>query len=131
MDPIVCHPACFVKQGKSGGSIDTTDQRKGKGRSGERLMGTTAYGGKGQGKGKGGKEGRIGQGGRGRTQGGERPMGTTAYGGKGSMGSTANGDTPQGNVGGFWHDAMGLLFSSAAGGAYWPIAIRCPALPFP
>ena len=64
-----------VKQGKSGGSIGTTDQGNGKGRSGERRMGTTAYGGKGQGKGKGGREGRLGQGGRGRSQGGERPMG--------------------------------------------------------
>jgi len=25
----------------------------------------------------------------------------------------------------------GLVFSSAAGGAHWPIAIRCPSLPFP
>ena len=41
-----------VKQGKSGGSVGTTDQGNGKGRSGERPMGTTAYGGKGQGKGK-------------------------------------------------------------------------------
>ena len=40
-----------VKQGKSGGSVGTTDQRKGKGRSGERPLGTTAYGGKGQGNG--------------------------------------------------------------------------------
>ena len=45
-------------------------------------MGTTAYGGKGQGKGNRNREGRLVQGGRGRTQGGERPMGTTAYGGK-------------------------------------------------
>ena len=44
-----------------------------------------AYGGKGQVKGKGSREGRIGQRGGGR-QGGERPMGTTAYGGKGSKG---------------------------------------------
>jgi hypothetical protein len=30
------------------------------------------------------------------------------------------------------HVAIGVLFSSAAGGAYWPIAIRCPSLgPFP
>ena len=75
-----------MKQGKSGGSVSTTDQGNGKGRSGEKLMGTTAYGGKGQGKGKGSREGRIGQGGRGRSQGGEKPMGTTAYGGKGSKG---------------------------------------------
>ena len=27
--------------------------------------------------------------------------------------------------GGFWHDAFGVTISSAAGGAYWPIAIRC------
>ena len=27
--------------------------------------------------------------------------------------------------------AMDLLFLSAAGGAYWPIAICCPSLPFP
>ena len=38
-------------------------------RSGERPMDTTAYGGKGQGKGKGSREGRLGQGGRGRSQG--------------------------------------------------------------
>ena len=81
-----------VKQGKSGGSVGTTDQGNGKGRSGERPMGTTAYGGKGQGKGKGSREGRIGQGGRGRSQGDERPMGTTAYGGQGSKGRAANGD---------------------------------------
>ena len=48
-----------VKQGRSRGSVGTTDQRKGKGRSGERPMGTTADGGKGQGKGKGSKEGKI------------------------------------------------------------------------
>ena len=37
-----------------------------------------------------------------------------------------------GGVRGFWHDAMGVMISSAAGGAYWPIAIRCPSLgPFP
>ena len=33
--------------------------------------------------------------------------------------------------GGVWHVAIDLLFSSAAGGAYWPIAIGCPSLPFP
>ena len=76
-----------VKQGKSGGSVGTTDQGNGKGRSGVRLMGTAAYGGKGQGKGKGRGDGRLGQGGRGRSKGGEKPMGTTAYGGKGSKGS--------------------------------------------
>ena len=81
-----------VKQGKSRGSIGTTNQGNGKGRSGERPMGTTAYGGKGQGKGKGRGEGRLGQGGRGRSKCGERPMGTTAYGGKGSKGRAANGD---------------------------------------
>ena len=85
-----------VKRGKSGGSVGTTDQGNGKGRSGERPMGTTAYGGKGQGKGKGSREGRLGQGGRGRSQGGERPMGTTACGGKGSKGRAANGDRPVG-----------------------------------
>ena len=27
---------------------------------------------------------------------------------------------------------MGVLFLSAAGGAYWPVAVRCPSLgPFP
>ena len=25
----------------------------------------------------------------------------------------------------------GIVFSSAAGGAHWPIAIRCPSHPFP
>ena len=53
-----------VKLGKSRGSVGTTDQGKEKGRSGERPMGTTGYGGKGQGKGKGSREGRIGKGGR-------------------------------------------------------------------
>ena len=85
-----------VKQGKSGGSVGTTDQGKGKGRSVVRPMGTTAYGWKGQGKGKGRAEGRLGQGGRGRSKGGEKPMGTTAYGGKGSKGRAANGDRPVG-----------------------------------
>ena len=85
-----------VKQGKSGGSVGTTDQGKGKGRSVVRPMGTAAYGGKGQGKGKGRGEGRLGQGGRGRSKGGENPMGTTAYGGKGSKGRAANGDRPVG-----------------------------------
>ena len=66
---------------------------------GERPMGTTAYGGKGQGKGKGSREGKIGQGGRGRTQGGERPMGTTACGGKRCKGRAANGDRPIGAAG--------------------------------
>ena len=59
-------------------------------------MVTTAYGGKGQGKGKGSREGRLGREGRGRSQGGERLMGTTAYGGKGSKGRVANGDRPVG-----------------------------------
>ena len=63
-----------VKQGKSGGSVGTTDQ----------------------GKGKGSREGKTGQGGGGRTRGGERPGGTTAYGGKGSKGRAANGDRPIG-----------------------------------
>ena len=58
-----------VKQGKSGGSVGTTDQGNGKGRSVVRPMGTAAYGGKGQGKGKGRGEGRLGQGGRGRSKG--------------------------------------------------------------
>ena len=49
-----------VKRGKSGGSVGTTDQGNGKGRSGERPMGTTAYGGNGQGQGKGSREGRLG-----------------------------------------------------------------------
>ena len=79
-----------------GGSIGTTDQGNGKGRSGGRPMDTMAYGGKGQGKGKGRGEGQLGQGGRGRTQGGEKPMGTTADGGKGSKGRAANGDRPIG-----------------------------------
>ena len=85
-----------VKQGKSGGSVGTTDQGKGKGRSVVRPMGTTAYRGKGQGKGKGRGEGRLGQGGRGRSKGGEKPMGTTADGGKGSKGRAVNGDRPVG-----------------------------------
>ena len=80
------------EKGKSGGSVGTTDQGKGKGRSGVRPMGTAAYGWKGQGKGKGRGEGRLGQGGRGRSKGGEKPMGTTAYGGKGSKGRAANCD---------------------------------------
>ena len=61
-----------------------------------RPMGTAAYGGKGQGKGNGREEGRLGQGGRGRSKGGEKPMGTTAYGGKGSKGRAVNGDRPVG-----------------------------------
>ena len=85
-----------VKQGKSGGSVGTTDQGKGKGRSVVRPMGTVAYRGKGQGKAKGRGEGRLGQGGRGRSKGGEKLMGTTAYGGKGSKGRAANGDRPVG-----------------------------------
>ena len=63
-----------------------------------RLMGTAAYGGKGQGKGKGRGEGRLGHGGRGRSKGGEKPMGTTAYGGKGSKGRAANGGRPIGTA---------------------------------
>ena len=85
-----------VKHGKSGGSVGTTDQGKGKGRSGVRPMGTVAYRGKGQGKGKGRGKGRLGQGGRGRSKGGEKLMGTTADGGKGSKGRAANGDRPVG-----------------------------------
>ena len=50
-----------VKQGKSGGSVGTTDQGNGKGRSVVRPMGTAAYRGKGQGKGKGRGEGRSGK----------------------------------------------------------------------
>ena len=49
-----------------------------------------------QGKGKWGREGRLGQGGTRRTQGGERLVGTTADGGKGSKGRAANGDRPIG-----------------------------------
>ena len=35
-----------------------------------------------------------------------------------------------------WYEGVlarshGLVFSSAAGGAHWQIAIRCPSLPFP
>ena len=86
------------KEGKSGGSVGTTDQGNGKGRSVVRPMGTAAYGGKGQGKGKGRGEGRLGQGGRGRSKDGEKPMGTTAYGGKGSKGRAANRDRPVGAV---------------------------------
>ena len=63
--------------------------------SGKRPMDTTAYGGKGQGKGKGSREGRIGQRRRG-MQGGERPMGTTTYGSKGPKGKAANGNRPIG-----------------------------------
>ena len=85
-----------VKQGKSGCSVGTTDQGKGKGRSVVRPMNTVAYRGKGQGAGKGRGEGRLGQGGRVRTKGGEKLMGTTAYGGKGSKGRAANGDRPVG-----------------------------------
>ena len=77
-------------------ALRTTDQGNGKGKSGVRPMGTAAYGGKGQGTGKGWGEGRFGQGGRGRSQGGEKPMGTTAYGGEGSKGRAANGDRPVG-----------------------------------
>ena len=88
-----------VKQGKSGGSVGTTDQGNGKGRSVGRPMGMAAYGGKGQGKGKGRGEGRLGQGGRGRSKGGEKPMGTTACGEKGSKGRAANGDRPVGAAG--------------------------------
>ena len=47
-----------------------------------------------QGKGKGSREGKIGQGGRGRTQG--RPRGTTACGGRGSKGRAVDGDRPIG-----------------------------------
>ena len=43
-------------------------------------------------------EGKIDQGGRGRTQGGERPMGATAYGGKGSKGRAVGRDRPIGAV---------------------------------
>ena len=85
-----------MKQAKSGGSVGTTDQGNGKGRSGVRPMGTAAYGGKGQGKGKGRAEGQLGQGGRGRSQGEKKPMGTAAYGGKGSKGRAVNGDRPVG-----------------------------------
>ena len=66
------------------------------------------------------------------------------WGGGGGDNPDSNGDrgltSPGGGGGrqvvegerGFWHDAMGVLFSSAAGDAYWPITIRCPSLgPFP
>ena len=33
--------------------------------------------------------------------------------------------------GGVLARSHGLVFSSAAGGAHWQIAIRCPSLPFP
>ena len=46
--------------------------------------------------GKGSREGKIGQGERGRTQGGKRLMGNAACGGKGSKGRDANGDRPMG-----------------------------------
>ena len=52
-----------VKQGKSGGSVGTTDQGKGKGRSGERPMGTTAYAEKGS---------------KGRAANGDRPVGAAS-----------------------------------------------------
>ena len=35
------------------------------------------------------------------------------------------------NRGGVLARSHGLVFSSAAGGAHWQIAIRCPSLPFP
>ena len=79
-----------VKQGKSGGSVGTTDQGNGKGTIGERPMGTTVYRDRGRGKGKGRGEGRLGQGGRGRSKNVDRPMSTTAYGGKGSKGRAVN-----------------------------------------
>ena len=85
-----------VEHGKCGGSVGTTDQGNGKGRSVSGLMGRAAYRGKGQGKGKGRGEGRLGRGGRARSKGGGKPMGTTAYGGKGSKGRAANGDRPVG-----------------------------------
>ena len=66
-----------VKQGKSEGSVGTPSQ----------------------GKGKGSREGKLGQGGRGRAPGGERPRGTTADGGKGSQGRAVNGDPPSGAAG--------------------------------
>ena len=61
-----------------------------------RSRGSVATTYQGKGKGKGSREGKIGQGGRGRAQGGERPMGTTAYGGRGSKGRAAGGDRPVG-----------------------------------
>ena len=36
-----------------------------------------------------------------------------------------------GTGGGVLARSHGLVFSSAARGAHWPIAIRCPSLPFP
>ena len=39
---------------------------------------------------------------------------------------------PHGPLWGGWGGFGGVMISSAAGGAYWPIAIRCPSLePFP
>ena len=52
-----------VKQGKSRGSAGTTDQGNGKGRGGEKPMGTTAYGGKGS---------------KGRAANGNRPVGAAS-----------------------------------------------------
>ena len=106
----------------SGGSVGTTDQGKGKGRSVVRPMGTVAYRGKGQGKGKGRGEGRLGQGGRGRSKGGEKLMGTTAYGGKGSKGRAANGDRPVGAASCRRdHHTMASCQNPLAGPALWVV----------
>ena len=117
-----------VKQGKSGGSVGTTDQGKGKGRSVVRPMGTVAYGGKGQGKGKGRGEGRLGQGGRGRSKGGEKLMGTTAYGGKGSKGRAANGDRP---VGAASCRREHYTMASCQNPLAWQVGHPCPKPPLP
>ena len=72
--PPPCGPTQSSETGKFGRSVGTTYQ----------------------GKGKGSREGKIGQGGRGRTQGGERVMSTTASGGKGSKGRAVSSDRPIG-----------------------------------
>ena len=49
----------------------------------------------------------------------------------GGLGGAWGGGAPGGSVGGVLARSHGLVFSSAAGGAHWQIAIRCPSLPFP
>ena len=76
----ICLPSCGLdteqwNRESAGALLAQPPKGNEKGRSGERPMGTMAYGGKGQGKGKGSREKRIGLGRRGRTQGGERPIG--------------------------------------------------------
>ena len=58
------------------------------------LPATPPFGTTYEGKGKGSREEKIAQGGRGRKKGRERPMGTTAYGGKGSNRRAVSGDRP-------------------------------------